>query len=75
MAGYPGQDAPRSGAVTAVGVVTLVLGDKAITAILALLSVPGIGQNPGNALLNIAIFGGYTAFVYIVLMKNGAEFA
>src|SRR5262245_17408996 len=53
-------------------ILTFVLG--ALTAILAILSVPGIGQNPGNALLNIAIFGGYTAFVYIILIKNGAEF-
>jgi hypothetical protein len=56
-------------------ILTLVLG--AISGIFALLSLLGITANPLQALIGLALYGGYTALTYVVLLnsQNAREFS
>jgi hypothetical protein len=56
-------------------ILTLVLGG--ITGLLALLSLFSIARNPGQTLLALILYGGYTALTYVVLLntENAAEFS
>lgn len=55
-------------------IITLILG--VLAGVGALLAIPGLGQAPGSALMQILLNGGYCVLVFVVLLnaRNAAEF-